>query len=194
MLVLLLELSLANEVKSRSVSSAVHTVDVEWYGVLPRCVGRKGVFLGLDVVAIGTTAGRKAGVHIVGNGPQAQRCDVRRQHLVEFVDHLVEVGQRLCRVEMGYIVGSVYPRVGAPGTHHLDLLTQEHRESLLEGLLYRGLSVLALPTAVGTPVVAQFEKVSHDGSCFFRATKVIINWLNALVKGRDFCFLGLSLR
>lgn len=140
----------------------IHRLDVEWGGELPRGGSREGVFAGVDIVAVLPLGGVEPCVGIVCDGVDAREGNILGQERIEVIDKALGIVDGFRGVEMEHIEGCVDTRVGSAGTHNLHTLTQDGRESLLDGLLYRAGVGLALPTTIGGTLIGKFGKVTHN--------------------------------
>lgn len=86
--------------------------------------------------------------------------------MVELENDLFRIGDGRGSVEMRHVIGGIHSRIGASGTGQQNRFTEQGRDCPFDRLLYRRHIGLPLPTAIGSAVVSQFDKITHRFSIY----------------------------
>ena len=148
-------------VLGQRLSRLIHLLHIEWHVVHPRRVATERTLSGRDIVCVLSLPGIESGVCTISDRGKRVDRDIVRQHSVEFVLHLlgIQLGRR---VEVRHVVRGIDTRIGTTRTDNLDRLSQQLGECRLYRLLHSGHIGLYLPAAVGSTIIFQLQKVSHN--------------------------------
>ena len=131
----------------------VHLPEVERVMHLTGVGPQERLLAGVDIVAIHTAGGGKAGVHAVGDGHDALHGDVSGQQPVEFVGKLPGVDGGI-GVEMGHHHPGMDAGIGPAGTSHRRRAAQKCGERAFQLFLHRDAVGLYLPAMKTGAVIA----------------------------------------
>lgn len=92
--------------------------------------------------------------------------NIAGKHMVELENDLFRIGDGRGSVEMRHVIGGIHSRIGASGTGQQNRFTEQGRDCPFDRLLYRRHIGLPLPTAIGSAVVSQFDKITHRFSIY----------------------------
>ena len=150
----------------QNVGRTVHRRHVQRDVILPGSGSCKGILARFDIIAVLPLPGTETGVGIGRDRHDTAYGDIAGKHMVELENDLFRIGDGRGSVEMRHVIGGIHSRIGASGTGQQNRFTEQGRDCPFDRLLYRRHIGLPLPTAIGSAVVSQFDKITHRFSIY----------------------------